>query len=215
MKKTIKQLVSLIAVSILLFSIVSASMIIPANENALENAQAPEHSNVIVRTDSGNWSLERVDFIHYANGAVEVKGGSKTTPCYKLLAGKWNTLPVNYVINPTNPYGLSDSFVTSAISTSAETWDAATSKELFNNAYAVNYSAQYGYQDYKNVISFGDYPNNGVIAVTSVWFSSKGATKNIVESDILFNTRFNWGDATNNSVVMDLQNIATHELGMS
>jgi len=60
-------------------------------------------------------------------------------------------------------------------------------------------------------ISFGDYPNDNVIAVTSVWFTRVG--KRIVEFDQLYNTRFTWGDATVNPAVMDLQNIATHELG--
>ena len=104
-----------------------------------------------------------------------------------------------------------EEFVTSAISTSAETWDASTSKELLNDAYTVDYSAQYGVQNFKNAIAFGDYPNDNVIAVTSVWFTRVG--KRIVEFDQLYNTRFTWGDATVNPAVMDLQNIATHELG--
>ena len=33
------------------------------------------------------------------------------------------------------------------------------------------------------------------------------------EFDILFDTDFAWGDAIVDSTVMDLQNIATHELG--
>ena len=126
---------------------------------------------------------------------------------------KWISLPVSYVINPTNPQGLSGSFITSTISSSAETWDAATSAELLNNAYSVDYTAQYGVQNFQNAIAFGDYPDNGVIAVTSVWFTRVG--KRIVEFDQLYNTRFAWGDATATNItsVMDLQNIVTHELG--
>jgi len=203
-------LVILITVTVLAVSgVAAASMIIPANDNARENAKAPEKSPVITETPTGEWDLERVDFIHYVR--PENPGKTKTETCYKLLGVKWSTLPVNYVINPTNPQGLPEEFVTSAISTSAETWDASTSKELLNDAYTVDYSAQYGVQNFKNAIAFGDYPNDNVIAVTSVWFTRVG--KRIVEFDQLYNTRFTWGDATVNPAVMDLQNIATHELG--
>jgi len=37
--------------------------------------------------------------------------------------------------------------------------------------------------------------------------------RRIIEYDVLFNTYYAWGDATVNSSVMDLQNIATHETG--
>ncbi len=199
----------LIAVTIIAISgIAVASMLIPANENAKENAKAPEKSPVI----GDNWDLERVDFIHYAKPSNPGATRTETETCYKLLGVKWSTLPVNYIINPTNS-GLSDEFVTGAISTSAETWDGVIYSELFDNAYSVDYTAKYGVQNFQNAIAFGDYPDNNVIAVTSVWYIRVG--KKIVEFDQLYNTRFAWGDATNpeTSNVMDLQNIATHEFG--
>lgn len=188
----------------------SASMLIPANGNAKENAKAPEKSPVIVLTEAGDWDLVRVDFIHYAKPPAVSKPPASDV-CYTLMGVKWNALPVNYAINPANPQGLSESFITSAIYASAETWDARTSKELFGNAYTVDNSARYGVRDYKNAIAFGDYPGNDTIAVTSVWYTRRG--KQIVEFDQLYNTRFLWGDATVNSTLMDLRNIATHELG--
>lgn len=192
--------------------IVVASMIIPAADEARERAKAAEKSPVINETESGNWELDRIDFIHYAKPANPGKA-PKTETCYKIMGVKWNSLPVRYVINPSNPQSLPEGFVTSAVSTAAETWDASTSKELFNNAYLIDYSAKYGVQNYQNAVAFGDYPDANVIAITSVWYTRVG--KQIVESDVLFNTRFNWGDAASNSAAMDLQNIATHELGHS
>ncbi|MBI2499740.1 matrixin family metalloprotease [Candidatus Woesearchaeota archaeon] len=198
-------LLSLVLI-ILVTSIATASMIIPANDNAKENSNAPENSPVI----DENWDLERVDFIHYVKPPNVGKGG-KTNTCYKLMGVKWNSLPVSYIINPSNTQGLSENFITSAVSTSTETWDASTSSELFNNIYAINYSATYGIQDFKNSIDFNDYPDNNVIAVTSVWYTRVG--KQIVEFDQRYNTRFSWGDATVDPSKMDLQNIAVHELG--
>ena len=201
-----KKIFFVLTTILILTVIATASMLIPSNENAVDNAKAPEHSPVI----NENWELERVDFIHYAKPEAPARG-PKANNCYKLMGVKWKTLPVNYVINPSNPQGLSESFITSTISVSAETWDDSTSSELFNNAYSLNYSASYGIQDYKNSIDFADYPNDEVIAVTSVWCTRVG--KQIVEFDQRYNTRFSWGDATINSSKMDLQNIAVHELG--
>jgi len=185
---------------------VGASMLIPASEQGKSHWQAPDNSPVI----GENGELERVDFIHYAKPANPGKP-AKTDQCYKLMGVKWKSFPIDYEINPNNLDSLSESFVTSAISASAETLDDATSVELMNNVPGINPAARYGVQNYENAIVFGDYPNDNVIAVTSVWYTPRG--RQIVEFDILFNTRFNWGDANQNSSLMDLQNIATHELG--
>ena len=101
-------------------------------------------------------------------------------------------------------------FITGAISTSAETWDAKTNMELFDNTYIVDTTAKYGRLDGKNVFVFG---NNqpGIIAVTRTWYET--STGNILDSDVLFNLRFIWGDATVDYRKMDIQNIATHEIG--
>ena len=202
MKKLNLILASLVVVTVL--TVFASAMLIPVNDNAKDNANAPENSPVI----DEDWNLERVDFIHYVKPGTPGKPGGTET-CYKLLGVKWKSLPVSYVINPSNPQGLTETFVTSAISTSAETWDASTSSELFDGAYTVDYTMAYGVQDFVNAIDFGDYPDDRVIAVTSVWYTPRG--RQIVEFDIRFNTRFGWGDADADK--MDLQNIATHELG--
>lgn len=202
----LKRLFGAFVVAILLLSVTAAALlIIPAADRAKESAKAPGKSPAI----DENWGLERVDFIHYAKPPGAGKPAANT--CYKLLGVKWKTFPVSYAINPSNPQGLADSFITSAISTSAETWDSATSTELFNNAYTVDAGARYGVQNFQNAIAFGSYPDNNVIAVTSVWYTSIG--KQIVEFDLLLNTYYPWGDATADPGTMDLQNIATHELG--
>ena len=161
-------------------------------------------------------NLTKIEFIHYKRDFLkpEVAKNPKQPTCYKFLTPtkvKWLSLPVTYVINPSNPQQLNEDFVIKAIFNSGETWDEAVSKELMNNTYFVDYSATYGVQDYKNSISFGDYPKEGVIAVTTVWYNSR--TKAIVEFDIMFDTDWDWGDATSDLTKMDLANIATHEFG--
>ena len=159
--------------------------------------------------------LEKIEFIHWKKDFEKLEIAKARTPsCYKFLTPtkvKWKNLPINYVINPTNPQALPESFVISAIVNAAETWDANTSKELMNDVYTIDYTATYGVQDYVNAITFGNYPTEGVIAVTTVWYNP--ATKEIVEFDMMFDTDWIWGDATVDNTKMDLQNIATHEFG--
>lgn len=177
---------------------------------AVANAQTPQGSDK-ARTPE----LEKIEFIHWKRDFAKPSGskGPKPPSCYTFLTQtkvKWRSLPVRYVINPTNPQGLEEGFITAAISAGAETWDAATPVELMNG-YSVDSTATYGVQDYKNVIAFGNYPQAGVIAITTVWYNV--ATKSIVEFDMLFDTDWTWGDASVVTDTMDLQNIATHEFG--
>ena len=69
--------------------------------------------------------------------------------------------------------------------------------------------------DGRNELLFGNYSKSGVIAVTIIWgyFSGPPPWREIIEFDILFDTDYTWGDASTDTTVMDLQNIATHELG--
>lgn len=187
----------------------------------IASVSASVSASVKVSDDNGNvlvtkpvvdnkWGFERVDYIHYKNSAKPARP-APGVKCYKLMGVKWpdNKLPVSYVINPNNPQGLTQDLITSEISTSAETWDLATPRSLFNYL-GVDSSAQYGIPNFQNAIAFGNYPTNGVIAVTSVWYNR---AKQIVEFDMMFDTDFVWGDVDTTPGVMDLQNIATHELG--
>jgi hypothetical protein len=192
---------------ILLFIVaVSGTMILPISESGEIHSQAPEHSPAI----DEDHNLERVDFIHYARPPSAVRP-PKVPTCYELMRVSWKSLPVDYVINPETEEPLDDDFVIGAISASAEMWDSNTSTDVFG-AYSTMSTAQYGVLDGSNVIAFGKYADSNVIAVTSVWYSRR--TRGIVEFDILFNEYFTWGDAPQTEgLQMDVQNIATHELG--
>jgi len=200
-----KLLILVVLLSALCIVMASASMLVPASDRAREVSQAPEHSPVI----GESFAVERVDFIHYVK-PPSAAAKPKADTCYKLLGVKWLATPVQYTVNPANTEGLEDGSVFAAISDSAETWDAATSRELFGS-YTASSSAYYGTYDRINAISFGPMRDDNVIAVTSIWYSRVG--KQIVEFDILFNDYFDWGDGYADSTKMDLQNIATHELG--
>ena len=151
-------------------------------------------------------------------GKVRPDGGPPIGT-YKLLGNGvvWKVAPVSYVIDPDNPQGLAQSFITSAVFASAEEWDSYTVTELFNDNYSTVYDATLDTEvrDNRNEILFDNYPVEGVIAVAVIWgvFRGPPELREIVEVDIMFDTDYTWGDATVDPTVMDLQNIATHEFG--
>ncbi len=166
--------------------------------------------------------IEKKVFIHYKKDHVKPEnpggGKNKAPSCYGFLAkgAYWKTPPVNIVIDPDNLDGLHQNFIVQAVNTAFNQWGQYTPSGLVGG-YEIVYDADWDGDspDGSNEIVFDSYPNNGVIAVTVIWgyFSGPIQTREILEFDILFNDYFTWGDAQSNSSLMDVQNIATHELG--
>jgi len=190
---------AILALLILSYPILAATFTVPANEKSDDH-----RPTVIVEVGEGkDTGLIKVTQIHYAKSAGKARPPA-TDPCYKLSGWKWTT-PIKYTINTEDNL----TFYNSIKAASSE-WDSKTSKELFSPS--SNGATQWSkYTDGKNSILYGNYGTTGVIAVTRTWYNR--ATKTAVESDILFDTDFDWGEATGNPDVMDLQNIATHEIG--
>jgi len=171
--------------------------------------------------------LERVVFIHYRpehgkpDGSPGKKPPASGPSCYGFIArgAKWKTLPVEFHVSCSKGNDLSENFLDSAFSAAASAWAGATSTELFNTktpimdpGFTVNPDETNGV----NEIAFQDLSAAHAIAITYVWgwFSGPVDQREIVEFDmILDDTEYTWGDATTNSALMDVQNIATHELG--
>jgi hypothetical protein len=142
---------------------------------------------------------------------------------YKDIISKLGVKNSYFIDETDNPDGLPETFVVEAISNGAEEWNEHTSAELFGT-YTVVYDATFDTDspDDKNELLFGDYPEEGVIAVTVIWgyFYGPPGQREIIEFDIMFDIDFSWGDAgltseseLGDTSIMDLQNIATHELG--
>ena len=140
------------------------------------------------------------------DGTVTVTSTDGDASGYKLLGFRWyNT--AKYYVNAKNKYGLSTTAVTQALQVSAETWDDATSAEVFNYVSGTTRTA--GRYDGYNVVSWGSY-QRGAIAVTYIWYIGD----RIVETDCRMNTYYKWsltGQA--GARAMDVQNIMTHEFG--
>jgi len=172
----------------------------------------------------GQPDVERKIFVHFAK-PEKPSPPTKESSSYKVFA-KWdlNALPVKYKINPSGS-GLGETFVADTVELAADEWDygaysnwGGVSSDLFfydgssTKTYA-NLAWTSGTLDKENTIVFGDYEDANVIAVTLIWYTR--GTRQILEFDMIFDTDYPWGNAAVNAEVMDLQNIATHELGHS
>ncbi|UCG46373.1 MAG: matrixin family metalloprotease [Phycisphaerales bacterium] len=209
--------------------------LIPANDKAKERGRA-DNAPVIEKIDD-HWvlmpsGLERIVFIHRPkpreaprarpDKPVKPPKPPKDVQCYELMAAKWKDLPADLTIDPEFS-GLTDGDVVAAISAGATEWDSWTAAGLFGSTQVVeDGSWDTATPDGRNEMVFADYDDPGVIAVTIIWgyFTGRPSNRRIIEFDILFDTDFNWGDAgeTNetelgDTTVMDLWNIATHEVG--
>jgi hypothetical protein len=110
--------------------------------------------------------LIKVTHIHYMEvKAVDKVKPAKTTTCYKLAGWKWTSLPVVYKVDLA-----SASLLSNSVNAAAVTWDAATSKALFTTAGTTS-GKTWGTYDGVNLVTFGNYKTDGVIAVTVTWYS--------------------------------------------
>ena len=154
--------------------------------------------------------------ITIGNAIPEAGSKVKPTPTstdYKLSINRGTTdIPITLAVYTTNDDGLIAAFVTSTITAAAVEWDSHTSANLLTvNPVVTGSGVAAVALNGENAVFFGDYQTDGVIAVASYWYNR--VTREIVECDIMFDTDFKWGDATVTPTLMDLQNIATHELG--
>jgi len=178
--------------------------------------------------------LDKMVFIHYKKGhdpseaanAKSAGAGSKAPLCYGYISdgARWKVVPAEgYIVNPANGDGLGAAAITSVLSGSMGKWDSLVAYNIFG-AGTVNYSARIPVDasgndiyDGKNMVQFEALSNPNTIAVTTVWghFYGPRAYKDLVEWDMRFNDYYSWGDAAVDPAKMDLENIATHELGHS
>lgn len=164
--------------------------------------------------------LTKVTFIHYRRNAAKPAPGATTKPssgsCYGYIANgaKWRS-PKDYIINPTGS-ALDGTWIQQTISKAVSEWEKYGGPNIFGlGSVDPGFTPVGVNNDGKNALTFGPYSDSNAIAVTTVWgyFSGDPTTREITEWDMLLNNYYQFGDATVNESLMDLQNIATHELG--
>ncbi len=159
---------------------------------------------------------------HDKGGGPPDKGGKGGgDKCFSVLAkgAKWKVVE-NYIVDPTNAQNIPDSLITQATTAGINEWNVNSPETIFGNEVTgtVQASTIGVSMNDQNEMIFADIDRPGVIAVTFTWgiYGGPPQARELVEWDAVYDDQdFDWGDATSNPALMDLQNIITHELGHS
>jgi matrixin len=147
-----------------------------------------------------------VHVICQAPGQAAVDAGGCTATAYASLSYKWTSKYSAQVDSASS--GLAQNTVVSGFQSSGNTWDSSTSGAIMGTVSAGGSGADAGRHDGKNQLGWKQLAS-GVIAQTTTWSTQQGVA---VESDGAYSTRFTWS-SSGEANEMDLQNIATHEIG--
>lgn len=204
----------IVSICIALLILISVAISVAATEKIKDDTDEEQcdGADENVREEVVGMSPDGKDILikRVTSHPVKVKEhkATSTNRCYKLMGIKWATQYVPYTINPAGSDAGMEA-VAAAFTTSIGTWDAGTSRALFG-AGTIDGLAGYGF-DGRNAMFFGSSLGAGTIAQTTTWYYQ--ISRQIVEFDIEFNNIFHWGDAAIDPAKMDLNGIATHELG--
>lgn len=140
-----------------------------------------------------------------------------TDEVYKIWFKRYEVsyIPLDMAVYTDNQEGMTSGFVMSTIESATEEWNSHTSTDIIGTIYdgmTGDIRHPYTTGNGENAISFEELYGSSTIAMATVWYNRR--TRQMVECDILFNTYYEWGDSDiEETPVMDLLNIATHELG--
>ncbi|MBC7225105.1 MAG: matrixin family metalloprotease [Anaerolineae bacterium] len=148
-------------------------------------------------------------------GGEEPDGSS----CYSFLArgARWRAVEP-YLVDPTNDWDLSPTFVRGNVATDIAKWERSAGMDILGDETSGTVDgADTESPDGKNELYFGEIAEEGAIAMTIVWgvFRAPPSARQLVEWDQVYDqVDFGWSDSGETGR-MDFENIATHELGHS
>jgi len=140
--------------------------------------------------------------------------------CYAMIGNKarWQSA-AKYGVDPSNNQGLSPTFIYTAIANAVNVWNSVNPDFTMlgnRDSTIVVDGPDLNSPDGKNEWMFGSIDMEGILAYTSLWGTFSGSNQEVIEWDQVYNDDdYNWGDATVNSNLVDLENICAHELGHS
>lgn len=129
-----------------------------------------------------------------------------------VVALRWTTMPVRWFVTDRSAAGVTSTEFQSAVARAFATWEAVPTATISFQFGGFTRSEPFDDDD-RSVLGFVDEPElERVLGATG--FVVDIITGDIVESDIFFNSTFNWSTATpGQSGRFDIESTATHEIG--
>ena len=125
--------------------------------------------------------------------------------------------PHEVIIDPTNDDGIPRQLFVDMVSASVHEWESRLSTTVVTGQDTDGCVDGFDGDspDGKNEIMMGFIEEPGVLAMTIIWgiFSGPIGDREILETDIIYNLHFPWGNASINPNVNDIHNIGSHEHG--
>lgn len=129
--------------------------------------------------------------------------------------------PYDVIVDPTNDDGIPRNLFVDAVCRGILEWESrfSTSTKVVRSQDTSGCVDGFDGDspDGKNEIMMGFIEEDGILAVAVIWgiFSGPLSQREIVETDMLLNLHYPWGDATQDPNVVDIQEITSHEHGHS
>ncbi len=156
---------------------------------------------LLVALAGGGWPLPAHAYLKFG---AEVGAGTVDV--------KWRDGLVRYFVSDRAAPGVTVPDFTAAVGRAFATWQAVPSASVRAEFQGLTIAPP-GFQDGRTTLGFLDRSDlERVLAATS--FLLDATTGAIIESDIFFNTRFNWSTAAAGEPGrVDLESVAVHEVG--
>jgi matrixin/carboxypeptidase family protein len=149
-------------------------------------------------------ALAPVTLFAYLKLGIQVAG--------RTVTAHWNSLPMRYFVTNAGTTNVTAGQFQTAIAAAFSTWEQVPTS-TFSATFAGSTPARPLDQDGMSVLGYANRPDlDRVLGATT--FIVNTTTGEIVESDIFFNSAFDWSTApAGESGRFDLQSIALHEIG--
>lgn len=153
---------------------------------------------------------------HYQNTITTSEMPPLNNLYYELLGLELKST-YTYFVNPRGS-GIDSAAVTNQVQLSFNAWNATTDFPLFN--YGGSTGKEYS-RDGQNTVSWAKLDSNAKVAMITIWYvpdTDGDGLDEIVEADLVFNSRLKWGidpDGEGPKTInkYDLGSVATHEAG--
>ncbi len=162
----------------------------------------------------GRFKMIRVADLKTLDEGPEIQNVSCVPPIVE--GARWRQ-PFEVIIDPTNSDGISRDLIVNHLWRGANEWESRLSQTVMTGQDTSGCVDGFDNDspDGKNEVMFGFIEEPSVLAITVLWgiFGGPLNEREILESDIMFNLHFDWGNAAANSNVHGIWNIGSHEFG--